>query len=39
MQKIGRVNPDTLYRVFGTGDCGNKEKFTGELIKDMIEGF
>jgi type I restriction enzyme M protein len=39
MQEIERVNPDTLYRVFGTGDWGNKEKFTDELIKDMIEGF
>ena len=28
MQEIERVNPDTLYRVFGTGDWGNKEKFT-----------
>jgi type I restriction enzyme M protein len=39
MQEIERVNPDTLYRVFGAGDWGNKEKFTDELIKDMIEGF
>ena len=39
MQEIERVNPETLYRVFGTGDWGNKEKFTDELIKDMIEGF
>lgn len=39
MQEIERANPDTLYRVFGTGDWGNKEKFTDELIKDMIEGF
>ena len=39
MQEIERSNPDTLYRVFGTGDWGNKEKFTDELIKDMIEGF
>ena len=39
MQEIERANPDILYRVFGTGDWGNKQKFTDELIKDMIEGF
>ena len=39
MRGIERANPDTLYRVFGTADWGNKEKFTDELLKDMIEGF
>ena len=39
MQEIERANPDTLNRVFGPGDWGNKEKFTDELVKDMIEGF
>ncbi len=39
MQEIERTNPDTLYRIFGTADWGNKEKFTDELLKDMIEGF
>lgn len=39
MQEIERVNPNTLYRVFGSADWGNKEKFTDELIKDLIEGF
>lgn len=39
MRGIERANPDTLYRVFGTGDWGNKEKFSDELIKDLIEGF
>ena len=39
MQEIERVNPDTLYRVFGTADWGNKEKFADELLKDLIEGF
>jgi type I restriction enzyme M protein len=39
MQEIERANPDTLYRVFGTADWGNKEKFTDELLKDLIEGF
>jgi type I restriction enzyme M protein len=27
MQEIERANPDTLYRVFGAADWGNKEKF------------
>ncbi|QKK08984.1 MAG: SAM-dependent DNA methyltransferase [Planctomycetota bacterium] len=39
MQEIERANPDTLYRVFGTADWGNKEKFGDELLKDLIEGF
>lgn len=39
MQEIERTNPDTLYRVFGSADWGNREKFTDELLKDMIEGF
>ncbi len=39
MQEIERVNPDTLYRVFGSADWGNREKFTDELLKDLIEGF
>lgn len=39
MQEIERANPETLYRVFGSADWGNKEKFTDELLKDLIEGF
>jgi len=39
MQEIERANPDTLYRVFGSGDWSNREKFTDELLKDLIEGF
>jgi len=39
MQEIERANPDTLYRVFGTADWSNREKFTDELLKDLIEGF
>ena len=26
-EEIERANPDTLYRVFGTADWGNREKF------------
>jgi len=39
MQEIERANPETLYRVFGTADWGNREKFTDELLKDLVEGF
>jgi len=39
MREIERVNPDTLYRVFGTADWSNREKFTDQLLKDLIEGF
>ena len=39
MQEIERANPETLTRVFGTADWGNKEKFTDELMKDLLEGF
>ncbi len=39
IQEIERANPDTLYRVFGAADWGNREKFTDELLKDLIEGF
>ena len=39
MQEIERANHETLHRVFGAGDWGNKEKFTDELVKDLIEGF
>lgn len=39
MQEIERANPDTLFRVFGTADWSNKEKFSDELLKDLIEAF
>ena len=39
MQEIERTNPDTLFRVFGAADWGNKEKFSDALLKDLIEGF
>ncbi|MBF2758908.1 MAG: SAM-dependent DNA methyltransferase [Ectothiorhodospiraceae bacterium AqS1] len=39
LQKIERANSETLSRVFGNADWGNKEKFTDSLIKDLIEGF
>ena len=34
IQEIERANPDTLYRIFGTAEWGNPEKFTDQLPKD-----
>jgi len=38
MREIERSNPDTLYRVFGAADWGNREILTDEILKDLIEG-
>jgi type I restriction enzyme M protein len=38
MREIERTNPDTLYRVFGAADWGNREMLTDETLKDLIEG-
>ena len=35
---LSRANPDTLYRVFGAADWGNREMLTDEILKDLIEG-
>jgi type I restriction enzyme M protein len=37
MREIERANPDTLHRVFGTPDWGNKEILSDETLKDLIE--
>lgn len=37
MREIERTNPDTLYRVFGAADWGNKEILSDETLKDLIE--
>jgi type I restriction enzyme M protein len=37
MREIERTNPDTLYRVFGAADWGNKEILSDEILKDLIE--
>ncbi len=39
MQEIERTNHETLHRVFGSADWGNREKFSDELLKDLLEGF
>ena len=38
MRAIERANPDTLTRVFGAADWGNRETLGDELLKDLIEG-
>ena len=37
MREIERTNPDTLYRVFGAVDWGNREVLSDEILKDLIE--
>jgi type I restriction enzyme M protein len=37
-REIERANPDTLYRVFGAADWGNRQLFSDEILKDLIEG-
>src|ERR687898_923816 len=38
MREIERANADTLYRVFGAADWGNREMLTDEILKDLMEG-
>ena len=38
MREIERANPDTLYRVFGAADWGNREMLSDEILKDLVEG-
>jgi type I restriction enzyme M protein len=38
MRGIERANPDTLYRVFGAADWGNREVLTDQILKDLLEG-
>ena len=38
MREIERSNPDTLYRVFGAADWGNRDMLTDGILKDLVEG-
>lgn len=38
MREIERANSESLYRVFGAADWGNREMLTDEILKDLIEG-
>ena len=37
LREIERANPDTLFRVFGAVDWGNREILSDENLKDLIE--
>lgn len=37
MREIERANPESLYRVFGAADWGNRELLSDALLKDLIE--
>ena len=37
MREIELANPDTLYRVFGAADWGNRKMLTDEILKDLVE--
>ncbi|EIU1298341.1 SAM-dependent DNA methyltransferase [Pseudomonas aeruginosa] len=39
MREIEKVNPDTLYGVFGDAQWSNKERLSDALLKDLIEHF
>jgi type I restriction enzyme M protein len=38
MREIERANPETLYRVFGAADWGNRDMLTDGILKDLVEG-
>jgi type I restriction enzyme M protein len=38
MREIERTNPDTLYRVFGAADWGNRDLLSDEILKNLVEG-
>ena len=37
LREIERANPETLYRVFGAADWGNRDMLTDGIPKDLIE--
>ena len=39
MRGIERVNPETLYGIFGDGRCTNKDRLSDSLLRDLIEHF
>lgn len=39
LREIERANPNTLYGVFGDAQWANKERFSDELLSDLIEHF
>ena len=39
MRQIEKLNPDTLYGIFGDANWGNKERLSDEILKNLIEHF
>lgn len=39
MRQIEKANPATLYGIFGDVQWTNKERFSDELLKDLVEHF
>jgi type I restriction enzyme M protein len=39
LREIEKANPNTLYGVFGDAQWANKERFSDELLSDLIEHF
>ena len=39
MREIEKVNPDSLYGVFGDAQWSNKDRLSDALLKDLIEHF
>lgn len=39
MREIEKVNPDSLYGVFGDAQWSNKDRLSDPLLKDLIEHF
>ena len=39
LREIEKVNPDTLYGVFGDAQWSNKDRLSDPLLKDLVEHF
>ena len=39
MRAIEKVNPDTLYGIFGDANWGNKDRLSDEMLVNLIEHF
>ena len=39
MRAIEKTNPDLLYGIFGDANWGNKERFSDEILIDLVEHF
>ena len=39
LREIERVNPETLYGVFGDAQWSNKDRLSDALLRDLVEHF